>query len=363
MIVISVITISPTPGTRPNTAAAAVSVKPDDNSANLYNNHRIMRLGIWTIAMGVVAFAGASALAEGSAGERAKAAFERGTAAFAEERFAEAADAFREAHALKPSWKLFFNIGQCEAAGKRYGLALEAFERYLVEGGDEVSGERQEGVRAEIERLRGLVGFLKVTAPEGATVTVDGVERGVAPLARELPVAAAVIHAVRATRGGEVIAEERVQVGGGRTAAVELLPSAPTEPPAPEPSTPSTSPTPSTDPAPEPPVSSPLRTGGWVALGVGGALLVAGGVTGGLALEAKGDVEDTCPNGCYSDDYDLVDKRDNLALTTDILIGVGAAAAAAGIAMLVVDATGGEDEGTEISLAPGPGGILVRGRF
>ena len=88
-------------------------------------------------------------------------------------------------------------------------------------------------MRAEIERLRGLVGFLKVSAPEGATVTVDGVERGVAPLARELAVAAAVSHAVRASRSGEVIAEERAQVSGGRTAAVELVP-APTEPPAPE---------------------------------------------------------------------------------------------------------------------------------
>ena len=27
--------------------------------------------------------------------------------------------------------------GQAEAAGKRYGLALEAFEKYLAEGGDE----------------------------------------------------------------------------------------------------------------------------------------------------------------------------------------------------------------------------------
>ena len=147
---------------------------------------------------------GVSALAED---EQAEAAFDRGTAAFKEERFDEAVDAFREAYRLRPSWKILYNIGHGEAACKRYGLALDAFEQYLVKGGDEVPLDRQRAVREEIERLQGLVGYLKVIAPEGAMVSVDGVERDAAPLVRELPVAAAVVHAVTATRGGALQAE------------------------------------------------------------------------------------------------------------------------------------------------------------
>ena len=54
------------------------------------------------------------------------------------ERFLEAVRAFRSANEINPSWKIEFNIGQCEAALKRYGLAMEAFEKYLALGGDEV---------------------------------------------------------------------------------------------------------------------------------------------------------------------------------------------------------------------------------
>ena len=299
----------------------------------------------------------------------AKAAFAEGKAAFADERFTEAADSFREAYELKPSWKLLYNIGQAEAAGKRYGSALEAFERYLAEGGDDVSQERQREVQKEIARLKGMVGFLKVTAPTGAVVSVNGVERGTAPLTHDLPVTASVSLVVKATAVGEILAEQSTQVSGGRTAEVNLTPETPIpidhpavvsgggQAPTPStPSTPSTPPTPSTSP-------SPLKTWGWISVGIGGALLVGGGITGGLALGKNADLENKCEaDGCYSSEYDLMDRRDGLATAGTVLIISGGVLAATGIVLLIAGRDG-ETESSSVALLPGPGGFVLEGRF
>lgn len=65
----------------------------------------------------------------------------------------------------------------------------------------------------------------------------------------------------------------------------------------------------------------------WITLGSGAAILAAGGVTGGLALRAKGDAEDFVLR--VSDDQarreSLVDRSRRLGLSTDVLLGVGAA--------------------------------------
>ena len=75
---------------------------------------------------------------------KAREAFQRGAEFYGQAQYAKAAEAFREAYRLRPSWRLFFNIGQCSAAAKEYGLALEAFESYLSEGGDEVPVEKRD---------------------------------------------------------------------------------------------------------------------------------------------------------------------------------------------------------------------------
>ena len=57
------------------------------------------------------------------------------------------------------------------------------------------------------------------------------------------------------------------------------------------------------EPAPPPSKTHPWKTGGLIAMGLGGAALVAGGVTGYLAIEQKKEVDSVCdanyvcPNG------------------------------------------------------------------
>jgi tetratricopeptide (TPR) repeat protein len=96
------------------------------------------RITVWLLAAAcgiAITTAGATARAQKDA-DPAKAAFAGGSRLFDKGDFPAAAEAFREANRLNPSWKLYYNIGRAEAAAERYGLALEAFEQYLAEGGD-----------------------------------------------------------------------------------------------------------------------------------------------------------------------------------------------------------------------------------
>ncbi len=274
-------------------------------------------------------------------------AFDEGTDLFKKNKFVEAAQSFREAYRLKPTWKLLFNIGQSEAAASRYGLSLETFERYLAEGGDEIVGSRRDEVLAEVKRLREMVGSIEVDAPDGAQVTIDDVPRGICPLMGSLMVAAGVVHNVEVTLEGATLLSRKIKVSGGKDMKLTAT-NEDTSPQPEEPAQEETSPI-EVDPTTD---NGALRTAGWVTIGVGGALLIAGGVTGGMALSMNGEIDEDCGDGsCLaSQRKEDVDKRDSLALATDIMLGVGAAAAIAGIVMVVV----GRDDETEKSVSIGP---------
>jgi hypothetical protein len=295
--------------------------------------------------------------------EKAKTAFETGKALFHEGRFAEAADAFREANRIQPSWKLLYNIGQSEASAKHHGLALEAFEGYLSQGGDEVPVERRDEVLAEVERLRKMVGSVSVHAPAGAAVFVDGMDRGEAPLPGAILVPASVDQRVVVKQGDAILLDSVVRVSGGQTVVVDCNPpQAPAA--APVAQAPAASGTadqrndkPENDTASR--QTGNIRTWGWVTLGLGGALLAGGAVTGGLALSKNSEIESNCPGGkCPASERDALDARATLGITTDILLGAGAVAAVAGILMVTVF-----DDSQETTVAVSPGGMTVTGRF
>ena len=149
--------------------------------------------------------------------------FQKGIDLFEGGSFVEAADHFRAAMNHKSSWKMYYNIGQSEAAAQRYGLALEAFETYLVAGGDDVPVGKKDEVLTEIERLRLLVGVISLKAPDGAALVIDGYMRGTTPFEGVIRVAAGP-HQVQVTRGEEVLYDKRVKLAGGMTTAIDAMP-------------------------------------------------------------------------------------------------------------------------------------------
>lgn len=126
--------------------------------------------------------------------------------------------------------------------------------------------------------------------------------------------------------------------------------SPPTAPsPSPEPVAPSPEPV---APAPEPVAPPPVETSSidllaWITLGTGGATLIAAGVLGGLALSADGVLND--PGASLEAKRAAQREVEDFGLGADICIGVGVAAAATGLVMLLVNM---EEDEPAVALAP-----------
>jgi hypothetical protein len=290
--------------------------------------------------------------------DEARVAFQQGIESFQSGDFEAAVRAFRKADELAPSWKLKYNIGQCEAALKHYGLAIEAFERYLAAGGDDVPAERRDEVIGELKRLREMVGSLDVTAPDGAVIIVDDVQRGQAPLPGLLKVAAGVDHALRIEHEGATILERSIKVSGGDTVSV---------------STYATDGGSGTGPGPIVVVEDSGHTwmwpAGWAALGVGVGVGATGVGLTGKARALDRDLKDVCTGGvCPPEYHDDVDRQEKQATAGVALLVAGSVVAVTGAVFLIVDSTRDKkDDEVEAAIAPTVGpdfaGLAIKGRF
>ena len=113
-----------------------------------------------------------------------------------------------------------------------------------------------------------------------------------------------------------------------------------------------------------------LRVSGWWTLGTGAALLVAGGIAGGVALHLNGELHDECPGGsCPPAYHGDLDERDRLAVSSTVLLGAGVAATAVGVLILTVfsrppkGGTAGATAALSPVAAPGGGGAVWTWRF
>ncbi len=69
---------------------------------------------------------------------------------------------------------------------------------------------------------------------------------------------------------------------------------------------------------------------------VGGAAAITAAAVGGRALRVRNDLDERCPEArCTADDRADADTMHRLALTTDIMLGVAAAAVLTGVILLV----------------------------
>jgi hypothetical protein len=100
---------------------------------------------------------------------------------------------------------------------------------------------------------------------------------------------------------------------------------------------------------------------GWVAVGVGGAGLVVGAITGGLAIQKRKDLEDNCPEGaCAPEFHGDVDAFGRLRTITSLAIIGGGVLAAAGV---VVVLTAPDEPSSQARLVLGPGSVSLSGSF
>lgn len=85
--------------------------------------------------------------------------FRKGALAYTQGEVTSALAEFQLAFALKPSFKIRYNIGQCLMELGRLDEAYEMFIVYLVEGGESVDPERRAEVTATLEEIRRKLGM------------------------------------------------------------------------------------------------------------------------------------------------------------------------------------------------------------
>ena len=317
------------------------------------------------LLLAVAAMAG-PALADEEAD--AKALYKEGALHFEAGRYEEASKAFRAAYDAKPSWKLQYNIGQSEAAGRRYGLALDAFEKYLAGGGDDIPARRREEVLSEVQRLRLMVGVVEVKAPAGSDLVIDGYSHGTTPFPGPMRVAVGGHVAVVEYKGEEIL-RQQINVAGGMTTVLDAgeAPAAVVAPSTPAGEIATTEPTPTPEPAAEPAREEGSGKGGrvwtWVMLGAGAAIVGGGAITGGISMSREKDLESKCDGTqCEDSLRDDADSIRTMNLAADVLYGVGAAAIVAGIVLFFVEPK--DEETPTVALVPGNGLMLTAsGRF
>jgi hypothetical protein len=161
-------------------------------------------------------------LAQSNPTAEAKESFERGYALFQRGDFEAAAALFERAHTLRPNYSVLYNLAQAYASSGQFVLAVNAFERYLSDGGAEIPEERRKTVESAIRYYGSRIGALElVVTPAGAEVAVDGRGVGVAPIRSSVRVNAGP-HVVTATLPHHAPAVRSVTVTGGTSSRVEL---------------------------------------------------------------------------------------------------------------------------------------------
>lgn len=111
--------------------------------------------------------------------------FDKGLALYDQGNFEGALAEFEAAHALTHRFEVLFNIGVSDKRLFRYEAAVDALQGYLREGAGKVPADRRAAVQKELDDIRQVTAEVTITtSPEGARVTVDGLDLGVTPFTR-----------------------------------------------------------------------------------------------------------------------------------------------------------------------------------
>jgi len=286
-----------------------------------------------------------------------------GVEAYQANDFATATDKLEKAYAILKVPTLGLWSGR---ALIQTGKWIEASERFLevtslqVPAGDvAVQKQAQADAAVELKTLTPRVPVVTV-AVEGAelaecTVTIDG-----QPVANSLLTAGRLMnpgkHLIEGRHGSEQARTEVTVAEGERSKAV-LKFTAPPPPPLVAVPPPAPPPPRETNAAP----GSAQRTWGFVALGAGGVGLIVGGITGGMALGKKSDIDDNAncrDNRCAPSEADLVDSYNAMRTVSSVGFIAGGVLAATGVVLLVTAPSGGSTQAFV-----GPQSVGVRGRF
>lgn len=321
---------------------------------------------------------GAGETGAGTPGDDAQAeasrSFEIGMRLMEEQNWAGALAAFQRAYDLAPHYAVLFNIGFCQKQLQRYPEALEAFQRYLADGGDRIRPEKRAEAEQAIADLQIFLSRVRiVVSVDGAEVLVDGAPRGTSPLAEPLVLGAG-HHVVEARAADHRDARVEFDLGGAEEreialtleALVAVAPPPPPPPPPPPVEPPPVQPPPVEPPPPEEPEAWYDDWLGWTLGGVGlaaagvGAVFLIGASNKAAASEDEVDMEDA---------HAMLQEAALGDVIGGSLLAVGGGLLVTGIILLAISPDGGESPPDEsasgVAWRPlvAPGGLGLRVTF
>jgi hypothetical protein len=274
--------------------------------------------------------------------------------------FATAADRFKRADSLYHAPTIALGLARAYVGLGKLLAAQEAYNRVAHEtvppnapaAFANAVADAQRELAALTPRVPAVI--INVKGPTEPRVTLDGVDVPNAALGVKRPVDPGQ-HVIKVTAAGFAPSEATFTAAEGKVegVTVEPKPGAALPPTTPPPTTappgpkapPATPPPPITPPPPATPdraasTGSPQKTIGFIGLGLGAAGLVAGGVTGGLALSKHASLLKTCldghcPKGSEMTNQAAVDSYKTMGTISTIGFIAGGALAATGIVLVV----------------------------
>ena len=232
----------------------------------------------------------------------ARAQFDEGVRAAHEDRWSDALAAFERSYALYAHFSTLLNLATTLTRLGRLVEAGESYRRFLREAPSDAA--TRPAAQEQLAELESRVGRLVVHAPrrDGEDeIWLDGTQLSDAALGIPLPVDPGA-HSARITRAGEVVASASIELGEGERRELTLEPAASApievaepvraeaqvavvEAPRVDVTRALEAPRSGDDPAP------------WIALGVGGGVLIIGGIVLAIVLSQPSLPEGNVPGG------------------------------------------------------------------
>lgn len=309
----------------------------------------------------------------------ARALFNEGIELEKEDEWQAALERFEKVAAVKMTPQVRFHIALCHEKLGRLVDAVNGFE--LAEQEARTAGDRARDVlrnapkRAEALRARVAHVVIRVEGKvRTSKITIDGREVALALVGSSIPVDPG-DHVVEVRRDGEVTHTEEISLGEAESTELTLEIDDPEPPPKPDPK-PDITPDPTPDPKPAPVVvdDDPPQWVAYVVAGAGGAMLGGAGVLWLLRQSTLRDISSNCREAgfveCDPADVGNADKAKQYDVGSKVLLGVGAASVAAGVALWFIlwpddepspTSTGAKK--SELVVVPGPTGVTVVGTF
>ncbi|MCA9593323.1 MAG: hypothetical protein KC776_08425 [Myxococcales bacterium] len=260
---------------------------------------------------------------------------------------------------LEPRLGTLFTLAECHAHEGKIASAVARYDEYLHELSRATASERtkeaeREAVaREKSEQLRPAVPQLRLTLakdlPGDARVYRGDVELTRASLGVWLPLDPGRYEIVVETKAGKKSRAVELARGDKKELRLQIPIAAPSAPPPAGRKHP--------DPAPrgDRPTSSSRSTVAWVAMGIGGAGLLASAATGLAVLSKKGTIDDNCGIGgdstaCNAKGKSAADDAKVLALISTVSFGVGVVGLGAGTVLLLGASDGGGGSGANVAV-------------